>query len=103
MFITPTLRNVATRHAFFHNGIYHSLAGVMTFYADRDTAPQRIYPRRNDGSIAVYDDLPAKFRANVDTTDGPFGRARGGQPPLTAQEERDIIAFLHTLTDQGEH
>ena len=32
MFLTPTLRNSATRHAFFHNGVYHSLDQVLTFY-----------------------------------------------------------------------
>ncbi len=30
MFLTPTLRNVATRHAFFHNGVYGSLAARRT-------------------------------------------------------------------------
>ena len=32
MFATPTLRNVATRHVFFHNGIYRTLQQVTDFY-----------------------------------------------------------------------
>ena len=99
MFLTPTLRNVATRHAFFHNGTYRTLQQVLDFYNFRDTQPQRIYPRRRNGTIAKFDDLPAADRANADTTDAPFGRKAGSQPPLSAAEERDIIAFLQTLTD----
>ena len=99
MFLTPTLRNVAMRHAFFHNGVYHTLQQVLDFYDFRDTKPQRIYPRRRDGTIAKFDDLPARDRGNVDTTDAPFDRTLGETPPLTAQDERDIIAFLQTLTD----
>ncbi len=100
MFLTPTLRNVATRHAFFHNGVYHTLQAVLDFYAWRETRPERIYPRGRDGTIARYDDLPAAYRANIDTTDAPFDRRRGAAPAMTPQDERDIIAFLQTLTDR---
>jgi len=99
MFATPTLRNVATRHVFFHNGVDHTLAQVMDFYAERDTAPQRIYPRDAHGRLIRYDDLPPADRANVDTVDPPFNRRPGQPPAITPQEERDIIAFLQTLTD----
>ena len=30
-FITPTLRNVATRRAFFHNGVFHTLREAVAF------------------------------------------------------------------------
>ncbi len=46
LFRTPTLRNVATRKAFFHNGVFHSLKDAVAFYATRDTDPGRWYPRR---------------------------------------------------------
>ena len=39
LFKTPGLRNVATRRAFFHNGVYHDLKQVVRFYVDRETAP----------------------------------------------------------------
>lgn len=39
MFKTPTLRNVALRRSFFHNGVFHALRDVLAFYAERDTAP----------------------------------------------------------------
>ena len=99
MFLTPTLRNVATRKVFFHNGVYTSLKQVLDFYNLRSTQPERIYPRGPDGQVQIYDDLPAKYHANVDRTDAPFDRARGARPALTEQEEDDIIAFLRTLND----
>jgi len=99
MFATPTLRNVATRRVFFHNGRYHTLHAVMDFYAERDIAPERIYPRDARGNVERYDDLPAGDRANVDTIDPPFDRAPGAPPAITPQDERDIIAFLGTLND----
>lgn len=94
MFITPTLRNVATRHVFFHNGVFTTLQQVMDFYAFRDVAPQKVYLHG-----AKYDDIPPQFRASVDVVDPPFDRHLGDQPAMTEQDESDIIAFLKTLTD----
>jgi cytochrome c peroxidase len=99
LFATPSLRNVATRRVFFHNGVFHTLRQVLDFYDFRDIEPQRIYPRRADGTVAKFDDLPARYRANVDTTDPPFDRRPGDRPAMSPQDERDIIAFLETLTD----
>ena len=39
-FKVPTLRNAATRSAFFHNGVFHSLNQVVHFYNTRDTNPE---------------------------------------------------------------
>jgi cytochrome c peroxidase len=99
MFLTPTLRNTALRHVFFHNGVFTSLRQVMDFYAFRDVAPEKVYPRRADGTVAKYDDLPAADWPNVDVTDPPFDRHPGDKPAMTEAEEQDIIAFLGTLTD----
>jgi cytochrome c peroxidase len=97
-FRTPTLRNVALRKSFFHNGVFHSLKDAVAFYAQRDTNPEKWYPLDGRGIPMLFDDLPAKFRGNVETGT-PFGRARGAQPPLNDQEIADIVAFLGTLTD----
>lgn len=99
MFLTPTLRNAATRQVFFHNGVYHDLQQVLDFYNFRDTDPARLYPRAADGSVRKFDDLPAKYWANIDNTDPPLDRHLGQAPAMTAQDERDIIAFIGTLTD----
>lgn len=94
MFLTPSLRNVATRHAFFHNGVYHDLRAVLDFYNNRDVAPDKVYPPG-----ALFDDIPPRFRANIDVTDPPFNRHKGDAPAMTLEDEADIIAFLQTLTD----
>ncbi len=91
MFRTPSLRNVATRTRFFHNGVYRTLDEVVAFYAFRDTHQERMYPAGSS--------LPAEYRANLDTADAPFGRAPGQRPAMTDQDMRDIVAFLRTLTD----
>lgn len=99
MFTTPTLRNVALRHVFFHNGVYHTLKQVMDFYDFRDTNPGQVYPKAADGTVLKYDDLPPQYRANVDTVDPPLDRQPGQRPAMTEQDEQDIIAFLGALTD----
>ncbi len=99
MFLTPSLRNVATRKVFFHNGVYHSLEDVLKFYDFRDTEPKKIYPVAADGSVEKFDDIPATYQSNVDTMDAPFDRQRGQKPALSDQDMQDIIAFLKTLTD----
>jgi cytochrome c peroxidase len=99
MFITPTLRNVDRRQVFFHNGIYHTLKQVLDFYNLRAVVPEKIYPRDADGKLALYNDLPAAYHDNVDTTDAPFDRHIGDKPSLTDQNIQDIITFLHTLDD----
>ncbi len=62
LFKTPTLRNVATRHVFFHNGVYRSLEDVTRFYVKRDTNPDEIYPKDANGKVEKYNDLPAQYQ-----------------------------------------
>jgi cytochrome c peroxidase len=99
LFKTPTLRNVATRRVFFHNGEIHSLEDAVRFYVERDTRPEKWYPRRADGTVVMYDDLPASDRGNMDITDAPFNRRRGEKPAMNEAEIKDVVAFLNTLTD----
>jgi len=99
LFKTPSLRNVAGRHAFFHNGVYNNLNDVLHFYVERDTRPEKFYSHRPDGSIAKYDDLPTQYQGNIDTIDAPFDRHPGDKPALNDKEIQDVIAFLGTLSD----
>ncbi len=96
MFRTPSLRNVALRKRFFHNGAIRSLRDAVAFYATRDTSPARWYPHA--AGKPAYDDLPEKYWANV-THEVPFEPLPGGKPRLNAREIDDIVAFLGTLTD----
>jgi cytochrome c peroxidase len=83
-FKVPTLRNVARRAAFMHNGVFSSLRDAVAFHATRDSAPARWY-----SSGLAFDDLPAAFRANV--------------APLASRLDEGgidaITAFLRTLDD----
>ncbi|WP_315836384.1 cytochrome-c peroxidase [Bradyrhizobium prioriisuperbiae] len=97
-FRTPTLRNVALRKVFFHNGVFGSLRQAVEFYVDRDINPGRWFSRRADGSINLYDDLPDNAKVNVNT-EPPFDRRPGQAPALNATEIDDIVVFLGTLTD----
>jgi cytochrome c peroxidase len=99
MFKTPTLRNTAVRHAFFHNGVFQTLQQVMDFYNFRDTNPEKVYPLGADGKAQKYNDIPVQYHANVDVSDPPFNRHPGETPAMTAQDETDLIAFLKTLND----
>lgn len=99
LFKTPTLRNVATRHVFFHNGVYRSLEDVTRFYVKRDTNPETIYPKGADGQVQKYNDLPAQYQANIDVIDAPLNRKPGQQPALDDAQIADVVTFLKTLTD----
>lgn len=98
LFKTPSLRNVATRQAFFHNGAMHSLEQAVRFYAQRDTNPERFYPRDAKGRVRKYDDLPVRYRRNLNV-EPPFGGTPGGRPSLSEQDIQDVVAFLRTLND----
>ena len=98
MFRAPSLRNVALRRAFFHNGVVANLRDAVRFYAERDARPEKWYPTDADGRVARFNDLPRELHANVDDKP-PFG-ARPGDPPALDDSEIDaIVAYLETLTD----
>jgi cytochrome c peroxidase len=99
LFKTPTLRNVATRKAFFHNGVFQSLDQVLHFYVERESNPEKWYAKLPNGEIDRYDDLPLQYRGNVDVVDAPYDRKFGEKPALDDAEIADIITFLSTLTD----
>jgi cytochrome c peroxidase len=93
-FRTPSLRNVATRPSFLHNGTFSKLRDVVAFYATRGTSPARWY-----AGGAAYDDLPPKYREYVNVTSPPYNRTEGEKPALDDGEIDAIVAFLETLTD----
>jgi len=76
-FKTPSLRNIAVRPPFMHDGRFSTLEEVIDHY-----------------SMGIQD------HAQLD----PRLRRPGGQPArydFTDQEKADLIAFLETLTDQN--
>lgn len=121
MFKTPTLRNVATRSVFFHNGVITSLLQAIQFYNTRDTNPEIWYPtvggtplktnsasfptyglittQYSGGKVQKFNDLPTVYQSNIDTQLPLDGRKAGSTPPMTAQNIADLLCFLNTLTD----
>jgi cytochrome c peroxidase len=98
MFKTPTLRNVATRKVFFHNGQIKSLHDAIRFYNTRDTDPELWYPVVG-GVVQKFDDLPPEYRNNIDAQKPLDGRATGARPAMSEQDVSDLEVFLNTLTD----
>ena len=83
LFKTPTLRNVATRSVFFHNGRFHTLKEALRFYVQRDTDPRLWYPVSASGEVNKFNDLPTALRGNVDVIDQPLTRKEGGTQAWT--------------------
>ena len=94
LFKAPSLRNVALKLSFYHNGVVRTLRDAVAFYAERDTEPAKWYPAGADGAVRKFDDLPAAFADNVEKGP-PFGADRR----LSGADVDDLVAFLQTLTD----
>lgn len=75
-FKTPTLRNVALTKPYMHNGIFNTLEEVLEFYNTRD----------------INSKFVPEYSSTMNTEDL-------GNLQLSDSEIKDIIAFLHTLTD----
>ena len=93
-FRTPSLRNVAVRKSFMHNGAFKKLRDAVSFYATRATDPMRWYK-----SGVKFDDVPEKYRHQVNVNSIPYNRRQGDEPALTDADVDAIVAFLGTLTD----
>jgi cytochrome c peroxidase len=98
-FKVPSLRNVALRGAYFHNGRFTSLKETLSFYVQRDTQPEKWYPQRADGTLDKFNDLPPALRANVNTSEVPYNRQPGQAAALSDAEIDDVVTFLATLSD----
>lgn len=94
MFRMPTLRNVAERPAFMHNGFFKDLREVVRFYSTRQSNPVAWY-----GGNGTPNDLPAPYLGNIETAKAPFNRSLADGPLLTDAEINDVVAFMHTLSD----
>ncbi len=73
-FKTPTLRNIALTAPYMHNGVYNTLEEVIAFY-------------NKGGGIGLGLDVPHQTL--------PFDNLK-----LSVDEQKALVAFLHTLTDE---
>jgi cytochrome c peroxidase len=121
-FKVPTLRNVATRSVFFHNGVFHSLVQVLNFYNTRDTNPEYWYPSTGgDASRPVqnpsyalfptsasgataqsFNDLPVAYQGNIDE-ELPMGQGQTDAGGTTAADgaKARVIHSAPQLTQQN--
>jgi cytochrome c peroxidase len=74
-FKVPTLRNIALTAPYMHNGIFKTLDEVVDFYADGGGAKHGIDQKLLDDKIRPFE--------------------------LSKREKENLIAFLHTLTDES--
>jgi cytochrome c peroxidase len=93
-FRMPSLRNVAERPAYMHNGFFRSLRDVVRFYATRNSNLRDWY-----GPTALPNDLPVRYWGNIEISKPPFNRNPADGPVLNNAEINDIVAFLRTLSD----
>ncbi|WP_266160207.1 cytochrome-c peroxidase [Dyella silvatica] len=91
---TPSLRNVAVRQSFMHNGVFRTLRDAVAFYNTRSIDPRRWY----HGGVE-FDDVAPIYRAYINVNTMPMNRRPGMSPALSETEIDDIVAFLRTLTD----
>ena len=72
-FKTPTVRNAGLTYPYMHNGAFHSLETVIEFYD-------------KGGGTGMGLSVPDQSLSSI-------------QLHLTAEEKKDIILFIHSLTD----
>ena len=77
-FRVPTLRNITRSAPYFHAGQFKKLDEVVHFYNETR-------------GHAAPSDLELKIHWHIHMTNGP---------KLSAQDEKDIVAFLQTLEDE---
>lgn len=98
-FKVPTLRNVAQRPFYFHNGSFTDLTQAVRFYFQRDTLPAKWYPRAANRKVALFNDLPARYRRHVNRDEVPYDRRPGQAPRLNDAQIADLVSFLKALDD----
>lgn len=99
-FKVPSLRNVALTSPYMHNGFFTELRDVVRFYVTRDTNPELWYQSGADGQVMKFNDVPARYVSNVNTSEVPYDRKPGQAPRLDDDEIDAVVAFLLTLTDE---
>jgi cytochrome c peroxidase len=108
-FKTATIRNVAkapksttTVRTFMHNGVLTSLEQVVDFYNTRDVRTCRRNQRpevdRKTGLWTCWETPEVNNFNNVIGRDIDLGLV--GNLRLTSQEQKDLVAFLKTVTDR---
>ena len=85
------LRNIALTAPYMHNGVLQTLEQLVHFYNTRDTK-DRVCDDNNDPGFGVDCWPAAEVARNVNSDElGNLG--------MSTEQERALVAFMHTLTD----
>lgn len=96
MFRVPPLRNVALTAPYMHDGAFGTLEEVVRHYNDAVTTLRNYDPSPLDPSVrALYHGDAATIDAILGSLDGRLRQPLG----LTDEEQRELVAFLESLTD----
>ena len=96
-FRVPPLRNVELTAPYMHDGAYPTLEAVLRHYTNPDSAQRHYDVTQLAPEVrSSYHGDQATIAAVLTTLDGRF---RQGGIKLDANEQRQIIAFLKSLTD----
>jgi cytochrome c peroxidase len=85
-----SLRNIALTPPYGHNGVFMSLEQIVHFYNTRDVLTKVASDRDAGFGTKGWPSPEVTVNVNVDEL---------GNLGLTAEEEADLVAFMHTLTD----
>jgi cytochrome c peroxidase len=95
-FKVSTLRNIAVKNTYFHNGVFSNLNDVVSWYATRNSNSAHWYTKPDGTADILYNDLPVAYHANVEPTNAP---GHPIAPNLSATDIKNVVSFLCTLTD----
>lgn len=90
-FKVMTLRNIEITAPYGHNGVFQTLEQIVHFYNTRDTLPTCADNMDPGFGVSCWPAPEVPANMNV---------AELGNLRLTTEQERQIVAFLKTLTDR---
>ncbi|HJO11494.1 MAG TPA: c-type cytochrome, partial [Gammaproteobacteria bacterium] len=97
-FKTPTLREIALTAPYMHDGRFSTLRQVVNYYNIDIIANPYLDPELQRPILSLLETL--EFYSEINEPDSS-GSLTMKNINLTMQEERDLVAFLRTLSGEG--
>ncbi|KAF7764426.1 cytochrome c peroxidase [Pseudoalteromonas citrea] len=104
-FRIPSLLNVALTAPYGHAGSFETLEQVVAHYVDPATSIEQFFQRGGACGLPQFtgnencDELNDQAQQNSQAALNRFERSRFVKPVLNAEQQQDVVAFLHALTD----
>lgn len=97
-FKTPTLREIALTAPYMHDGRFSTLRQVVDYYNFNIIANPYLDPELQRPILSLLETLEFYSESNEPDSSGSLTMKNIN---LTMQEERDLVAFLRTLSGEG--